>query len=73
MELLLAQEATPEEINKLNTFVELVHSHALDKSDLQKVLVFVENNQDIQPLIEKWLAFSLRRDIQIGDEKDGEK
>lgn len=63
----LSKEMTERQARLLNEFVKLEAD-----GDSEKAGALVEKNPDIQPFVEKWMAFSLRRDIQISREKDGE-
>jgi len=66
-EEILAKEVGAGEGKLLNKFIGLVCD-----GDLEKAIALVEKRPGLQPLAEKWLALSLRRDIRI-TRKDGEK
>lgn len=67
-EQILGEEMTDGEVRLLNKFINLMAD-----GDTEKAIIFVEENPGIQSLAEKWMALSLRRDIRISREKEGEK
>ena len=72
-EQILTKEITEGEAKLLNKFIKLLCAYKTDESNLGKALMLVEDNPNIQPLVEKWMALSLRRDIRPGEEEEGEK
>jgi len=58
-------KTTDAEIKLLNKFIGLLASYDAGEADIEKLLAFTKDNPNMQPLIEKWLVLSLRRDIQI--------
>jgi len=72
-EQILNKEMTENEARLLNKFIKLQCAYEADEGNLEKADIFVEENPDVQPLAEKWMALTLQRDIKIGGERDGEK
>lgn len=71
-EQILGEQMTESQARLLNKFTKLLCAYEAD-DDLEKAITLVKANPDIQPLAERWMALSLRRDIRISREKDGEK
>lgn len=69
-EQVLGGQITKSEARLLSKFIKLLCAYE-DDDYLEKAIIFVEENPDIQPSVEKWMALSLRRDIRISSEKDG--
>jgi hypothetical protein len=69
IEQVIGGELTKDEAKLFDKYLEL----DADESNPEKAINFVKDHPEIQPFVEKWMAFSLRRDIRISSQKEGEK
>ena len=71
-EQILGKNVAAEDVKLLNEFIENMNAYEAGVGDLEKAISLVHENPNIQPLVEKWMALSLRRDIKISP-KEGVK